>query len=94
MPFLPMCTRGRAEVKQAALPTVTAQHEDAGKCDHSIRSSINKGTSERCLETRLLPPVSRYTNLAGTYCEYLAESRRQVDSVVSAKMQEELEPFP
>lgn len=56
MPFLPMCTRGRAEVKQAALPTVTAQHEDAGKCDHSIRSSINKGTSEHCLETWLLPP--------------------------------------
>lgn len=33
-------------------------------------------------------------NLAGTYCEYLAESCRQVDSVISAKTQEELEPSP
>lgn len=68
MPFLPMCTRGRAEVKQAALPTVTAQHEDAGKCDHSIRSSINKGTSEHCLETWLLPPFPG----AQTWLEHIA----------------------
>ena len=55
MPFPPTCTRGRAEVKQAAPPTVTARCKDAGKCDRSIKSSINKGTSEHCLETRLLP---------------------------------------
>lgn len=69
MPFPPTCARGRAEVKQAAPPTVTAQHKDAGKCDHSIKNSINKRTSDHCLETRWLPLFSG----ARTWLEHIVD---------------------
>lgn len=42
-------------MKPAAPPTATAQRKGAGKCDRSVQSSINKGTSGHCPETRLFP---------------------------------------